>query len=275
MIYQIYAKRPFRLPSILQMGYGEDPKITRYGPARRDLYIIHFILRGKGTFLGRELHAGQGFLIRPGSYEFYYPDETDPWSFVWMMSEDAEMESVFSLLGGDTPYFEYGATAYARQIGDYIRKNDQAAVTPALLSVFFANLIEGSFENDHREKMSSVYVSFAKSYFENNYFQNVTISRLTAILGVSQPYLYRVFKEETGVSPKEYLGECRMKKARRLLSVTDASITEIASAVGYADVLTFSRAFRKAEGCSPSRYRETRRPPAKEDDAFSEKPSGR
>lgn len=75
------------------------------------------------------------------------------------------------------------------------------------------------------------------------------------LLGVSQPYLFRIFKEATGKAPKQYLNDYRLLQAKKLLTTTALSITEIANSVGYADVLTFSRFFSSKEGCSPRAYR--------------------
>ena len=74
-------------------------------------------------------------------------------------------------------------------------------------------------------------------------------------VGVSEDYLGRIFLQELGLSPMEYLNRYRIKEAKVLLNHTCASITEIADQVGFDDPAYFSRAFRKQVGISPRAYR--------------------
>jgi len=65
----------------------------------------------------------------------------------------------------------------------------------------------------------------------------------------------RVFKQETGLTPRRWLEERRMEAARQYLSGTSKSVSEIATAVGYTDPFYFSRVFRRHFGQPPLRYR--------------------
>ena len=58
-----------------------------------------------------------------------------------------------------------------------------------------------------------------------------------------------------GFSPQNYIVVVRIKRAKELLAIENLSITDIANSVGYADVLAFSKIFRKNVGVSPSAYR--------------------
>ena len=69
-------------------GYEDCQPLHSFGPAVRPNYILHYILKGKGTFRAGgvvyELTAGQGFLIEPGVQTFYQADASEPWSYVWI-----------------------------------------------------------------------------------------------------------------------------------------------------------------------------------------------
>ena len=80
--------------------------------------------------------------------------------------------------------------------------------------------------------------------------------------GITQPYLYRIFREETGLSPKQYILNEKLDHAKRLLRETEFSVSEIAGTVGFASVLDFSKFFSRQTGESPSAYRN----PKKSDD---------
>lgn len=77
---------------------------------------------------------------------------------------------------------------------------------------------------------------------------------ITLILGISQPYLYRIFVKKCGRSPKQYLEKCKLKEAKRLLCETDMSITEVANSIGFPDVLAFSKFFKHSTHISPSNF---------------------
>jgi AraC-like DNA-binding protein len=57
-------------------------------------------------------------------------------------------------------------------------------------------------------------------------------------------------------TPLSYIQDRKMLEARRLLHYTDIQIQEIAYAIGYEDIQSFSRFFKNQEGVSPSKYRE-------------------
>ncbi len=70
---------------------------------------------------------------------------------------------------------------------------------------------------------------------------------------MSASSLQRAFGRHFGMSPKQYLIKRRMERALTLLAEGDASVKEVAFAVGYRDEKYFSRAFKKRYGYAPSR----------------------
>jgi AraC-like DNA-binding protein len=82
-----------------------------------------------------------------------------------------------------------------------------------------------------------------------------TIGRLAAVGGVSRATLGRRFAEFVGESPSAYLTRWRLHLAARRLRTTDESIGKIARSVGYTSEYAFSRAFSRAWGTAPGRYR--------------------
>ncbi len=82
-----------------------------------------------------------------------------------------------------------------------------------------------------------------------------SVSGLAAEVGLCRTQFYRLFRQQTGLSPQQYVVEARMNHARSLLRESDLSIGEIAETAGYPDTHFFSRLFRRHHGKSPSRYR--------------------
>lgn len=102
---------------------------------------------------------------------------------------------------------------------------------------------------------TALLIKKAAAFIHQNYSRSFTLEELSETIGVSRSYLSRIFKEDMGISPWDYLHRFRVQKARELLLLTDAPITSIAAEVGYEDVGYFARAFRAISGVSPRNYR--------------------
>jgi AraC-like DNA-binding protein len=81
------------------------------------------------------------------------------------------------------------------------------------------------------------------------------VERLAAAGGVSRATLGRRFVEFVGESPSAYLTRWRLHLAARRLRTTDDSVGKIARSVGYTSEYAFSRAFSRAWGAAPGRFR--------------------
>ncbi|MEC0226313.1 AraC family transcriptional regulator [Paenibacillus alba] len=107
------------------------------------------------------------------------------------------------------------------------------------------------------KQVTNQYVSKTIAYMEDLYTSNISITDIAQLMGVSSGHLSRTFKAETGKSMLEYLTEYRIKKSKDLLRSSSASLQEISQAVGYNDVQSFIRFFKKCEGLTPGEYRKT------------------
>ncbi len=74
--------------------------------------------------------------------------------------------------------------------------------------------------------------------------------------GLTEKYFSQFFKEQTGENFSVYLERIRMEKARELLAESDTPIKDVASGVGYQNVNTFYKAFRRFSGVSPRVFRD-------------------
>ncbi|MGQ9840383.1 MAG: substrate-binding domain-containing protein [Anaerolineae bacterium] len=95
----------------------------------------------------------------------------------------------------------------------------------------------------------------AMAYLHQHYADPISRRDIARHVGMDEDYLTACFRNELGVTPIAYLNRYRINQARRLLSETDRSITEIALVVGFSDSGYFSRVFRRETGCSPEAYR--------------------
>ena len=98
-------------------------------------------------------------------------------------------------------------------------------------------------------------VEMVEKILSDNIRENLSISDIAKKLRISMYYLMHVFKKRTGITINEYKTALRIAKAKNLLRNTDKNISEISDACGFESLQYFSRAFKKAEGVVPSKYR--------------------
>ena len=101
-------------------------------------------------------------------------------------------------------------------------------------------------------------VKRALVYIHQHYEHPFTRNEIAQSIGVTDNYLSRIFRQELGLSPWEYLTRYRIRQARQLLRITNDNITDIALQVGFDDKAYFTRVFHRYTGCSPSIYRKRR-----------------
>ncbi len=99
------------------------------------------------------------------------------------------------------------------------------------------------------------YIYKVLEYVNEHYCEDVTMTELSAVTGLSPDYMARRFKAVMYMSPSEYVRKFRIAKAMEFLCNTSLSIAEIAAQTGFSDVSLFSRVFKTAVGLPPASYR--------------------
>ena len=257
-LYHILSNSGTKLLALDNIGYSTDTTINRFGPGRRNLYLIHYVVEGKGVFNSSHLKAGQGFLIRPGQLENYYPDSEHPWTNLWVTSRDPAIDEIFEGYNADTRtmVFDYDYIPTVRNVTKILHENHERLYSPSeILEIFLHMYNKQKKASENAITEPDTYYKYAVSYIESNLYRPITVNELTSVLGISQPYLYKIFMDKCGMSPKRFILDLKCGEAKRLLAGTDMSVTEVANSVGYADVMTFSKFFRKETGMSPKAFR--------------------
>ncbi len=92
-------------------------------------------------------------------------------------------------------------------------------------------------------------------FIEAHYHSPISLSDVAQAAGYSPAYLTNLVQSQTGRTVKRWIIERRMVEARSRLVNTAGAVSEIAEAVGYADVSYFIRQFRQMHGASPQVWR--------------------
>ncbi len=95
----------------------------------------------------------------------------------------------------------------------------------------------------------------AFNYIHEHYMQEFPQDILAEVCHLSPTHFRRLFREQTGTSPLDFLHQTRVLKSCVLLRSSAHSITTVAGMVGYNSVTSYNRHFSRAMGCSPIAWR--------------------
>lgn len=230
----------------LFVGYEKCKPSHSFGPHRRNYYIIHFCLSGKGTLQdGRGEHkvkAGELFVIRKGETTVYFADSRDPWEYLWIAFD-----------GTQANFFDRAESVYSApaeltlKLKEYTMENVK---TPRIYVSLIFELMHTFFE---RKIEKSDVISSIKRYIEYNYMDKITVADIARTYSFERTYLYKLFKVRYGIGIKEFIIDERIKNAKRFLA-EGISVSECAHMVGYTDEFNFSRAFKSRVGVAPREW---------------------
>ncbi len=251
---------------ITTCGKLTGKKYWDYGPVARDVYILHYIISGKGYLDFGDKHItlveGQSFLIRPFLPVHYYSDSEDPWEYIWVDFRGNEFEKLIGNIQFQKSncVIEYTAPQYVLPLMESIyreyngedHKNFHKNFCNGLLTA-----ILGIYTDLYPAPENSIYTqqfSFAQKLIEENYQnKNFQTKHIAEKLNLSNSSLYRLFKEFAGISPNRYLINYRIAVAKNLID-SGEKIHIASQMCGYDDPLYFSRVFKSVTGMSPKHY---------------------
>ncbi len=239
MIEEIHVKDIIPIFS----GHEVCEKNHKYGPHIRDYCLLHFCLNGKGVLIdkfGRHMiRPGELFIIRPGEITTYLADDSDPWEYSWIAFE-GELTDIFNT--------DRSVYPFPIEIGLSLRELSRDKVTnPAIFLSLIYKVVYHLFSE---KKKNTDVPEKVMQYINFNYMNDLTVSSIADYFGFERSYLYRIFKNYSGMGIKEYIIKTRMEHAELLLK-NGYSVWSTALAVGYKEQSNFSKAFTKHFGTPP------------------------
>jgi len=110
-------------------------------------------------------------------------------------------------------------------------------------------------ETDKSTLHSNARLNRVNCYVRRHYSDKITLVEVAKVACLEERYFSTFFHRKTGICFKYWLNQLRIKKAKEAIIESDVSITKIAFLVGYQDLRTFERAFKRHAGVTPSRFR--------------------
>lgn len=270
--YYIYENSDNIDMKLIECGQQDCCSGYSFGPAVRDYYIIHYVTKGKGSYLVNgevyNLSKGQGFLICPNELTYYEADKKSPWSYSWVCFQGRRAEYYLESgnLTKQNPVFTYDNIDDFNQIilnlisraGLNSRMNEAEVLGE--LYTLLGKLIDISRtlnSNGLKGYDKDEYIKNAVQYIHTHYSSEIKVSDIASFIGLNQNYLGTVFKRYTDLSPQQYIVKLRLERAKDLMWNKELSIGDIARSVGYRDQLVFSKIFKKINGIAPKEYRKS------------------
>ncbi|GIO14049.1 hypothetical protein J19TS2_36040 [Cohnella xylanilytica] len=108
---------------------------------------------------------------------------------------------------------------------------------------------------EHQKRVEPDAIRRVRQYIVEHSHEDVSLEAIGKIVGLSPFYISKSFKEQLGVNYIDFLTECRIEKAKKLMADPERSLKEIAFEVGYHDPNYFSKVFKKTCDVSPTEYR--------------------
>lgn len=273
LIFSIFPNQNFVDLGLFQFGWERCTPAHSFGPAARNHYLFHYILSGTGTLMADDskgvtqtysIKSMQGFMIFPNQITTYVADKQLPWEYVWLEFDGLRVKSLLDIIGLslDKPVYHARNKSLREDMANemlYISRHKDESPFHLIghLYLFLDYLLRSAADEqlEHGSKLREFYIHEALTYIEHNFQNEITIEDIAGVCGLNRTYFGKIFKEALGKTPQEFLLNYRMLKAAELLKLTSLSIGDVGLAVGYANQMHFSRAFKNNYGISPREWR--------------------
>ena len=272
--FSVFPNENFLDLRIYQYGYEQCTPMHSFGPFIRNHYLFHYVISGRGsldataedgvTTRRYEIQQGQGFLICPGLINTYFADGHDPWKYVWLEFDGLHASESLRYAGltAAQPIYradDEGKSARVRDLMLYIADHPDASVLHLIgyLYLFMDALVQSSVTrlSAQGNQLKDFYIQEAVNYMEQNYQRNLTVEEVADACRLNRSYFSKLFKDNMGCPPQEFLIGIRLAKAAELMCSSNAPISDIAVRCGYSNQFHFSRAFKKHYGTPPQKWR--------------------
>jgi len=227
-----------------------------------DSFLVMYVARGSGYWSsgGQEIPVPEGSLLFLDCYRPHCYGTRSGWEIYWLHFDGVLARPYFETFAADGAFLmQSDAAVCVRSVRKIFESFDRRCpVSEPMISKRIDDLLTGAIlalqqEKKQLKRLGAIdeSVQFIAEHVE----QPLTLEQLAASVSLSPFYFARLFKQETGFSPHEYIVRARVDKAKYLLISTSLPLKEIACRCGFGNECSFSTLFKKMSGCTPRGYR--------------------
>lgn len=265
---QIFARTPELTYVTRQMT--NDRRVERPIHQHTDLTEMLFVYRGEGAYIC----DGYTYPIRTGDFLLYNQGGLHEVQSASAMEIGTYCFGIsgMQLTGREPGFMTEPEDGFVRTCGAHFREVDalcntiyelitrqdpyeRIAAQHLFLGLMLIALRCEADERCGHQDQDAVLAARIRQYITLHYTEPLTLNDIAETLRISPYYASHVFKQETGISPIQFMINCRIGEAQNLLIASDYSATQISTMVGYDSINHFSAIFKKKVGMAPIQYR--------------------
>ncbi len=253
-------------------------------PNRHENYEMVYMKKGSAVFeiAGHPVPLGPNdiVIIKPMQYHKFIVKSESGCVFIVL---NFKFENRINGVHSDVPLEDFLNFVSGRETGPYIKlkvsqKNEIIVLLNRILKeressepgseflnyllvmelfVLLSRALKMEWENSIKTKSPKLkeLIGIAVNYIHNNFERDISLKDIAGFVFLSPSYFTRAFKEETGMSPINYLLKVRIDRAKELLTDTGLKISDIALSVGFSNQQRFNEMFKKHTKVTPLQYR--------------------
>lgn len=236
---------------------------TRFAPVGKSkqryalCYELAFYFEGEGSVIIdgvlHKVHPGDIRFSRPGDLLCSVP-HYKCYTIYFDLGESGTVYTnpILSAL----PKFFHASNAFKEDFAQMVTLFRNASLTSSvMLNSMLLSLICRLFDHVVSGKKYSSCVKTCLDYMQSHYSENIALCDLGRLCGYSHLHVLRLFKQELGFSPHQYLTELRLNAAKDYLINTDVPLDEVSKKCGFSSESHFHSLFKKNTGFTPGSYR--------------------
>ncbi|MBR2278119.1 MAG: helix-turn-helix transcriptional regulator [Eubacterium sp.] len=241
------AKRLYYYPLCAGEFYCNDEyEVNR---EQYNSYLIICVLDGKIKHDGITVKGGEALLVDCYKPHRYYSDTSA--HTLWLHFDGGNSRELFEEIIGTKGKKIKCPDFVSRNIFAVMNADSEAQQSEAIFKMLMRML---DMQNSANEATLSS-TETAKEYIKQNYQNNLSVSQIARAVNLSPSYFSRIFKDNTALSPYDYLLSVRLDKAKELLINSHLPVSEIAYRCGFNSTSNFICFFKKETCLSPLKFR--------------------